>query len=367
MNDLRTFIDNAREKGLDDTRIKKMLDGGGWTEGQIDAALLGLEIPTAPSQSVDKATAKLTAAGDMSQAEAKPARHGLPALPAALHHVFLWIFTLTSTIMITIVATVLFGASGGSSETLLTYVVMELLTFLPFVFAYAYYLRKRKADEALGTGKVWSVLTIVFHSIGLIGSLIAFVLILVLVHDSDTVAGLLSSGALVLVNLFVVLTYAIANFTHSSSTLKRRYLIAFPALLFLIISSFAVVALAKVGPIKADDQTRQNLVQASEAVKEYVRDNKKLPASLSQISVEPGINYRRVNDVEYELCANFVLEEDSDSFYREEGLRDDYVDTYMFGNESSGKQCWTIENSQLSDAKIEQYPAVDMPVTAPIR
>lgn len=349
MSDIREFIDSARQKNVDDGHIKQMLLDNGWTESQAQAGLLGLDVPRAEAPP----TTVVTPMQNTQIEPLKPKRPNLDTLEAALHTVLLWVFTATSTIMIAIVATALFGSTTPSSETLITYVVMELLTFTPFLLLYLRFLKKRNQNEELGTGRIWSTLTIIFHSIGLIISLISAVLVIVLVHNDGTLGGLLGSISISIMNALVVSVYALINFVSPSQGWHKKLIKIFPALLFVLISVFAVLALVRVGPLKADDQTRQDLVSTVNMVKEYVSNNDTLPTSQTQISGMPsGIEYTRSSQTSYKLCAEFVTDGDGyDNYYDQEGRDDSYVSDYTFMQPKKGNQCWTLTSAELRETE----------------
>lgn len=345
MDGLKKFVDDARTHGWDDDRIRQTLHANGWQMAQIDAALQGMEVPVAPVAPV------APQAGHHAEHGGRPS---ITALQAALQHVLLWLFTLTSSIMVGVVSAALFGGGSSSSEVLLTYVVLELVTFAPFAVLYWQYVRRLKRGEPdLMTGKVWSIITIVLHSLGLIGSVVGFVLVIILVHNGGTTAGLVSTGTIGIMDALVVVAYLLANFAKSvHSPLRRRYLQLFPVLLFVLIATLGVLALLRVAPLRHDDQTAQNLVTTVNKIHNYANDNGQLPGSLHDLSGVPaGVTYTRTNSTQYKVCANFKKDHGFGGYSgsNDYPTDDTYVSKYDFDHSKSGEQCWSFQNTDLQD------------------
>ena len=345
MDEIQKFVDDARQKGWEDDRTREALLANGWSAPQVDAALSGLSVPKPPSASEGVAPVHHD-----NPPHHEPGRPSINALQAALQHVLLWVFTLTSSIMIGIVSFALFGnRSDGSSETLLTYVVLELVTFAPFAFLFWRYLLRMGREPELMTGKVWSIITIVLHSIGLIASVIAFILVIILVHDNATLAGLVASGTIGTMNALVVLAYALANFTKApQSRFRRSYLLAFPYLLFILIGVLGVFAMLRVGPLRADDQTRQNLTTTVQKIHEYAGEHKSLPNNLSQVSGAPaGVTYKNLGTYTYQVCANFKKKYNPEYTVSTDAQDDSYADKWAFQYGKAGNNCWKFLNADL--------------------
>ncbi len=355
MDEIQKFVEEARQKDWSDNRTREALLANGWSATQVDAALSGLTVPKPPA-----ATELLRRDNSMHHS---PSRPTITALEAALQHVLLWVFTLTSSIMIGVVSLALFGnRSNGSSETLLTYVVLELVTFLPFALLFWRYSRRLRREPELMTGKVWSIITIVLHSVGLIGSLVALVLVIILVHGPETTAGLVASGAIGLMNGLVVLAYALANFAKApQSRLRKGYLQIFPVLLFVLIGVLGIFSLLRVGPLRADDQTRQNLVSTVQKIHNYTQDHKALPIQLSQVSgASADVTYKTLNAYTYQVCADFKKKYDPGYSVSTDAMDDSYVDTWGFQYGRAGNNCW-----KFTDANLKNTPQPGVHVEMP--
>jgi hypothetical protein len=225
------------------------------------------------------------------------------------------------------------------------------VTFVPFAFLYWRYVRRLRKEPELMTGKIWSIITIVLHSIGLIASVIAFVLVIILVHDTATTAGLVASGVIGLMNALVVLAYSLANFAKTpQSWLRTYYLRAFPVLLFILIGVLGVFSLLRVGPLRADDQTRQDLVATVQKAHDYTQDHNALPSNQSQVpSVAAGVTYHMVDGYTYQVCANFKKNYDPGYSINTEAQDDSYVDKWSFQYGRVGNNCWKFYDSELKN------------------
>lgn len=360
--DSKQFIEQAREKNLTDDQIVHMLVDNGWGESRARAEVLGLSVPAPPQESnvSDSANTSLAAhsppesdqhRADDSLEEPK----SISALEAALQHVLLWVFTLTSSIMIGMVSAVLFSSNANpSANTLITYLVLETVTFIPFVIFFYLYLKKLKNYLELRTGKVWSIITIVLHSLGLIGALVSVLLAVLLIDSQDQTPVAIAGTAIAIMNALVVGAYVAANFAKGRYGLRKRLLRIFPITLALLITIFGVFALLNLGPLRADETTVKNLVQTTEAIRDYAKDNNRLPANLETVSdASTDVTYRRLNATTYELCATFQREAESDYNFGTSEIKDDYISDYFFTYHRSGEDCFTIESQYLLERSRE--------------
>jgi hypothetical protein len=253
--------------------------------------------------------------------------------------------------MIGIVSAALFGANDPTSTTLQTYLVIEALTFIPYALLFGHFIRNFQKQPDLKTGRVWSIMTIVIHSLGLIGGLITFILAIVLVSDHDTkIAMLVASAAIACMAGLVTATYVAANFAKNTHASWRKLLVTYsPIVLLIIIGFFGIYALMKLGPIKSNDTTRQHLIDATKAVRDYTRNTGALPTSLSQTDKSlPDVSYQKRTNTRYELCADFKITRSHDYDYASNyPLTDSYVSDYDFINKKTGKNCFNIDSDYL--------------------
>lgn len=204
------------------------------------------------------------------------------------------------------------------------------------------------------TGRVWSIITIVFHSIGLLGAIVSFILVLLLVHNSAFKAGVISSATIGIMDALVVAAYVIANFSKVPlSQGRRKFLTIFPAALFVLIATLALFALLHVGPLRADDQTKQNLATTVNKVHQYVSTNKHLPDNLTALNGAPsGVTYQRLSADTYNVCAAFKVNHDNGGYNGTDGMDDSYVDASEFDTGHAGNNCWKFQNYDVQTVPV---------------
>jgi len=359
-NELQKFIEQARAKNLSDEQITSLLKDQGWNDNQIVAGLNGLAVPTANTTPTSESTEPQLSPVAAVKTDERPS---ISHLEAALQHVLLWVFTLTSTIMFGVVAGALtsilsgYGDGGtGFNSLFKIFLVVEIVAFVPFLIFYIRYLKRQAAQPGLLTGKVWSIITIVLHSVGFIGALISLIVTMILsVGFLPSIT--LFNVATVLLNGFVVITYTVANFSKLSLKFRRQLLWLLPVGSALLIAAFAVVMLVVRSTLGQDSATRETLVSAVEKVHEYTTDNNALPDSLSQAGFnDKAISYNKTSDSQYQICADFDRSSSGRSYSSRSGNSDSYVSTYDFTNSGSGRQCFKFYNTDLQSARgLERY------------
>jgi hypothetical protein len=355
MDTIDKFVGDARAKGLTDDHIKQMLIDHGWSKSNVEAALIGVSIPQAPHSPA--------VAAQKSSVKSHTLRSSISSLEAALQHIFLWVFTVTSSVMLITVISIIFGSSPASSKSLLTYLVLETVTFSPFVILFIMYLRQFNKNQELSTGRIWSTITIVLHSLGAMGSIVVFLLSLVLVSSYDDRTPFLISAVVIgSMNIAVVVAYILTSFTKNKFlSIRRKLLYAFPAFLFLIIASFGILALMHVGPMRSDDQTRRNLVETVKTIKTYTQANDKLPADISSLkNIKSGITYKKNTSSTYSLCADFKVDTQKGNMYTADYREtiDESVADYSFSSVQKGQNCFNITASALK-APEDTYAPFD--------
>jgi hypothetical protein len=258
----------------------------------------------------------------------------------------LWFFSISTTITLSILAASVFYAESSSSEVLSVFVAVSLLTFTPFAFVFWDYLKKYKKDKTVVTGRVWSIITIVVHSLAAIIS--GVVLVVNLLTDPE--AGLIvATSTIILINLLIVTTYYYATFGKPSSKFRDVYVQIFLPVLFLILALFALYGYVKLAPVKADENTRAKLVKTVEAIRDYrSQNNAKLPAALSSLKDvdTSGITYKKNSETKYTLCADFKTKRRysyaSDSTY---APADTAVSEYYFEANKVGENCFPLKTT----------------------
>jgi type II secretory pathway pseudopilin PulG len=372
--ELAQFVTRAREKGNDDETIRTMLLSAGWPAAQVDAALHGLDVPLAPV-----ATAPLPVAGTVATApfasaagggEVNPAtaRPSIGALEAALQHILLWLFTGTVTTSIfTLVFTWLFGVM--TLKLWFVHLVILTIAFAPFAVLYGKYLRERTVTPDLRTGKVWSIITIVIHSIGMLSALAGGIISLIVAQGQSRLALGLSFGLVLIVNGVVVAGYTAANFGPTEWRGRSLAIKLMPLILLVVVAGLLATSLFGVGAADKNQKTQTNLVNAAVAVRQYTVANKRLPATLSATDATDvdGITYRKLTSTTYELCGNFASDMSRNESGYSSGVSytptDSYVYKSQFTSKTKGKNCFKLRSGSLYYRSNTWYDTEEEPST----
>jgi hypothetical protein len=333
MTDLKAFIDKARKNGLNDEQIRKALVSQGWDEAMIDPTLMGLEVPK-----VDKSP---------SNTHAK--QPSLSPLMAALHHVFLWFFTVSSTVAIIGVVASLSGFDI-SSKALASMIAVTLVTFTPYAILYIIYLRQSRRTPGLIPGKVWSIITICLHSIAAMISAITLVVATIVSSEQNT---LISAALVLLLDLIVVTTYGFAAFGSARLAVAKITTLIYLPVLFVLLGTLFTLSLVQLGPVRHDEQLRKDLVSTVEAVNAYARSNNSLPTSSSDVTSNPAITYEPITDATYKVCGTFKVDSKkaTNNNLPTRPRSDRFVSTSQFDDVTSGNHCFEFSSETLSGSR----------------
>lgn len=354
MDEIKTFIDQARTKGLDDETIRKSLETKGWDKAAIDMALLGLEAP-APKQT--EATPIATAATPPANT---PAHHSLSHLMAALHHVILWFFTASSAVTIGGTIASLYGFEI-SANALASMIAVTVITFVPYAILFAIFLSKNRKDPPLIPGKVWSIITICLHSIGAMIS--AIVAVINIITGGEQVY-LVSASLILLLDLIVVVTYAFAAFGLGKATKLRGIFIALHLpLLIVMFGILFTLSLLHLGPARHDEALRKDLSTLVRNIAGRTREQDKLPDSIDGLSDNSSLTYKKTSNKAYEVCASFQTSGSSASqvtYYRSADYEreDDYVSESDFYASGANEHCFKFTSSYLKEKETNSSPQV---------
>lgn len=343
MGKIQDFIQDARDKKLDDAAIRDLLKAAGWQQAEIDAGMLGVEVPRPDGQHV------------------KDGRPALSPLEAALHHVLLWVFVLATSIALSAVSATLFGGNQ-SLEAIAAYIAVAIVTLVPYAVFYSLYLKKLRKNQELTTHRVWSIITIVLHSLGTIAALIT--LIVTLIVDTNT-SVIVASSSVAVLGALVVVAYAAATFMKPEHAIRKAILYAYLPLLVLFLAVYGVLAVMKMPDLRADKMLRQDLVTSVQNIVDYAKTNKKLPEQATADIIKPGITYTKTSDTEYKVCGDFKTSAGYGYAYPATDTAsyptyDSYVSEYQFMTDK-GNHCFTFQSAPLSgidnpDAPIKEIP-----------
>ncbi len=345
MPELRAFINQARENGLNNEQIKEALLAKGWDKNIIEVELHDISVPTPPPPTTASNQPK-------TPSSLKPAADRGPStspLSSALHHVLLWFFAAASSIAIGGVVATLFGEEI-SSRALAAMIAVTVITIVPYAVLFTSYLRQLKKYLDLVPGRVWSIITICIHSIGALVSAITAV-ITAIVGDSSSV---LTGAILILIlNLLIVATYYFATFGTARPGLRKNILKLYLPAVIILLGSLFVLSIFKLGPVRSDEALRHDLAATVHNIRDYTTDNSRLPeAPASDLIENSAITYRIKSSNTYELCANFSVDRsgDEDLSYYESGrgytLYDNSVSEYSFSY-SDNAGCFLVQAEHL--------------------
>jgi hypothetical protein len=342
MADIKTFITEARGKGLSDDQIRQALKAEGWDSAVIEVGLTGLEIP---------------AADEVNEPASKPSdRPSLHPLMAALHHVLLWFFTASSTVTIASVVASLAGVNI-SATALSTMIAITVITFTPYATFFLIYLIQSRRKPGLIPGKVWSIITICLHSIG---AMIAAITLVVSLINSGEWTIMLSAALILGLDLIVVLAYSFAAFVPLKLALARKIItIAYLPLLFILFGILFIMSVLQLGPARHDQQLRKDLTETAQKVVTYTRDKNELPKDGGSITASKDVRYSYKTKTTYELCGTFQVaskQNMTSSYYTSpRALTDSYIYDDQFDASSAGEHCFTITSSILDPANDNLY------------
>lgn len=337
MNDVSAYIKHLREafNASDDIIVEK-LQAAGWSEKDARSAIAIAILPDAPAPTATHAHAPKTV-------HASASKNGLSSLSQAMQHILLWFFSISTTITLSILAASMFYAESSSSEVLSVFVAVTLLTYTPFAFIFWDYLKKYKKDRTVVTGRVWSIITIVVHSLA---AIISGVVLLVNLLTNPETGLIVATSVIILINLLIVTTYYYATFGKPTSKFRDVCVHVFLPLLFMILALFALYGYAKLGPVKADENTRERLVKTVEAIRDYRSENNaKLPAALTSLKDvdTTGITYKKKSETQYTLCANFKLKRRYAYPQSSYIPSDTSISAYNFEANKTGENCFTLK------------------------
>lgn len=334
MPELKTFVDQAREKGLSDDQIREALAAQGWDKAVAEAAILGLDVP--------KATAETQTTTPQSQAH----RPSLSPMMAALHHVLLWFFVGSSAVTIAGVVASLSGLHV-TTQTLASMIAVTIVTFVPYATFFILYLLKLRKMPELIPGKVWSIITICLHSVT---AMIAAITLVVSLITQGEYSLQLSAGLIMGLNLVVILTYGFAAF--GKGKIRKIIVWAHIPVLLALFGTLFIMSVMQFGPASHDEQLRKDLAATVNAVYENTLTNNRLPENGDGLVKSPEITYEKKTDTTYALCGTFQTANRNRSYgsYRSYApIGDSYAYESQFEVSTSGKQCFDFTSSALED------------------
>lgn len=286
MSEINTFIEAARKKNLNDATIRAALVAEGWNDTVITAALAGLDVP------------KSSASKDTPQ----QSHSNLSPLLSALQHLFLWFFVGASIPAIITITSFLFGLNT-SVQQLRIVGAIALTSFAIYVAFYAVYLSKLRKMADLAPNRILSIITICLHSIMALIATYTLIIAFISAYSSDITK--VSAAFLLALALIVIVTYTFAGFVFTKKKLRKVILFIHIPLIIVLYGVFGILAFMQSGARAHDEQLRQDLTSAAQAVKTYTEEHDSLPTKASDLNLKPGVTYNKKTDTTYSVCGAF--------------------------------------------------------------
>ena len=365
MDELRDFIDKMRQQGLSDELIYKNLIHKGWREELASEAFLpaGTEIPVPTEAKKIPATdqkgtpqAKTIPANQTDPSlDPKPSVNLVSGAQSALHHIFLWVFSLAFVVNIQIIINGIIEKdfTDNFSKILASSAVVLLITGVVYWLFYFRFIKALKQNYQLRLQGAWTLTTIVFGSLTAIGFLIGMVVSLIWSANFENIVRF---APIVVYCGLVVLNYVQINFASPQSKMRRRLAQVWYGVSVGLILAIAIVAsgLTYLNR-KTDLDLKKEVAETASKVYRYYQKERFLPETLADVGIKHNkFSYRKLSQplktVGYEICADFKHVDYRDASYYKQGNRRTQ-EIYMLGEEipvnrikvtEVGKNCFTF-------------------------
>lgn len=350
MTAINDFITTARANNIDDDTIRQTLEAQGWDAQVIKFALLGMDIP-APVVATPASVPTISAS--------QPQQPSLHPLLAALHHVLLWFFVVSSTVAIVSVVASLFG-EYIEARALAAMIAVVAVTFTPYAILFILYLRKLRYQPNLVPGKVWSIITICLNSLSALGAAITLVVTAIVGGETSVMVG---ASLVFTLTALVAVAYVIAAFTQSTWRVRKPFLVAYLPIVALLLGTLFILSLVRIGPAIHDEDLRTSLATTVENIRAETQTLDRLPTPKEATSLldDPDITYSAQSDTTYELCATFESASKSSKARRTGTEASPMSDSYSYSSDfrrPQGQQCFVVESSDLmknAESQLNSY------------
>jgi hypothetical protein len=241
-----------------------------------------------------------------------------------------------------------------SAQVLASMIAVTLITFTPYAALFLGFVLKLKKTPGLIPGKVWSIITVCFHSVA---AMVAGIMLVVTLIVSGDYSIWVSALLILVLDLIVLVTYVFAAFGTKLRKVRKIAIIAHLPVLLLLFGTLFVMSLLQLGPARHDEQLRKDLATTATAIHSYAATHKALPTSGEGIVKNSEIRYSKQTATSYQLCATFQASNRRDSpyYYAQSTLSDSYVYESEFAAYGSGEHCFTITSSPLEDDQTSRY------------
>ncbi len=194
-----------------------------------------------------------------------------------------WAVLSLSTLTTMVLSSFITKADTGSFTP---YAIAAVLVLLPIAFGCDYFYSKKEPEKKTGPENIVMIIHAVIFALCAIGSLILAVFFLVQIFTSSSAD---NSGAQVgLYSSLIIAVYYVLTFLRTLNPAKLPWIQR--SYKFIMLITIGIIAiLGVVGPVAAERSTRNDrliddgLPRLTNTINDYAEDNKKLPASLSDV------------------------------------------------------------------------------------
>ena len=206
-----------------------------------------------------------------------------------------WTILALAVLLTTVISHLIAGAETGGFTP---YGIAAVLVLLPISVVCDYFYGRKEPVKKSGVAAVVMVIHAVIFSLFGIGSLIAFVFSIVSLATSRTDSA--TTTVSLISSISIALLYAITLLR----TIKPKNAKWIPRVYMgiMVAVSLTIIVMAFVGPIASERLTRNdrlivnNIGEVTSAIDSYSKDNRSLPGSLSQITINGTDTKKLISD-----------------------------------------------------------------------
>jgi hypothetical protein len=262
---------------------------------------------------------------------------------AALHHIFLWFFTASSSLAIAAAVSCIYGYTT-TAAAIATFLIVVVITLVVYLIFYMPYLKLTLKPPYLTANKTWSIITICLHGVASIGCAIA---LLTLIINKGDVTWIATLTLILSLCIAVIMTYSAATFMNPKTSIRKWLLLsAMPTIAVVLIAIFGWT-IAGLGNLKHDEQIRKNLLQTVNNIRGYTEASGSLPSDASSLLADKSFKYTKETYVTYQLCADFksasLFNTKTTNPSGSTTISDNSVFENSFSVESVGTKCFDIK------------------------
>lgn len=280
------------------------------------------------------------------------------------YSLWLWVAALTSVLASGVIG--FFMKSSSLVDSYVTYGIAAMLVLLPlFIVCDRAYLKREQSNKTGGALAIMTVHAVIFI-VSCVASLVAAAssIASLFIDNSDTSM----QWAALITTVIVAIFFALASFRVLSLKFMpklKQFASAIMTGIVVIIIAFGFFGpMAKIASLKNDKLIDSNLSSVSKGVQSYVKENKKLPTDLKDLTItgdakklisdnlvtfkNDGVEtYGRTKTYKYQLCVKYAQEDDVYGGYSLP-MDDDYSSYLSTSGHKAGDVCYKLEYDSYS-------------------